>query len=104
MHDFLLATLHMKSMSIFEAGMLICFGASWPFAVRKTYLTKSVKGKSKFFLFLIILGYVFGIVHKVMYSLDFVIWLYVINLLLVAADLSLCIKYSKGLVFNEENK
>lgn len=104
MHDFLLATLHLKSMSIFEAGMLICFGASWPFAVRKTFITKSVKGKSKFFLFLIILGYVFGIVHKVMNSLDIVIWLYVINLLLVSADLFLCFRYSKGLVVNDENK
>ncbi len=104
MQDFLLATLHLKSMSIYEAGMLICFGASWPFAVRKTFITKSVKGKSKFFLFLIILGYVFGIVHKVMNSLDIVIWLYVINLLLVSADLFLCFRYSKGLVINDENK
>lgn len=104
MHDFLMATLHMKSMSIFEAGMLICFGASWPFAVCKTYRTKSVKGKSKFFLFLIILGYVFGVIHKVLYSLDIVFWLYVLNMLLVSADLSLCFKYSKGLVVNDENK
>ena len=27
-------------MSIFEAGMMICFGASWPIAVYKTYKAK----------------------------------------------------------------
>jgi len=101
MHDFLLSTLQIKSMSFFEAGMLICFGASWPFAVRKTFRTKSVKGKSKLFLSLIILGYVFGIIHKVLFSMDIVVWLYVINLLLVGADLSLCIKYSLNGVQNE---
>ena len=80
-------------MSIFEAGMLICFGASWPFAVRKTFRTKSVKGKSKLFLFLIILGYVFGMVNKILNSMDIVFWLYVINLLLVTTDLIFCFMY-----------
>ncbi len=93
MHDFLLSSLQIKSMSFFEAGMLICFGASWPFAVRKTFRTKSVKGKSKLFLSLIILGYVCGIINKILNSMDIVIWLYVINLLLVSADLILCLKY-----------
>ena len=37
-------------MSIFEAIMLICFGASWPAAVYKTYTTKNVEGKSLLFL------------------------------------------------------
>jgi hypothetical protein len=80
-------------MSLFEAGMLICFGASWPFAVRKTFKTKSVKGKSKLFLFLIILGYVFGMVNKILNSMDIVFWLYVINLLLVTTDLIFCFMY-----------
>lgn len=101
MHDFLLSTLQIKSMSIFEAGMLICFGASWPFAVRKTYRTKSVKGKSKLFLTLIIIGYICGIINKVINSMDIVIWLYVINLLLVSADLILCLKYGFYGVQNE---
>ena len=80
-------------MSIYEALMLICFGASWPFAVAKTYRTKDTKGKSKMFLSLIILGYVCGIIHKCIYKPDAVILLYVINLLLVAADLALVLIY-----------
>ena len=41
--DFLTASLQVKSMSIFEAGMIFCFGASWPFALYKTFKTKSAK-------------------------------------------------------------
>ena len=75
--DFLIQSFQIKSMSVFEAGMLICFGASWPFAVMKTYKTKSVKGKSRLFLSLIIIGYIFGIINKIINSVDFVLWLYV---------------------------
>lgn len=79
--------------SFYEISMLLCFGASWPVAVLKTYKTKSVKGKSLLFLFLILLGYVFGIIHKVIYNFDYVIWLYVANGVLVFADMALWFKY-----------
>ncbi len=42
---------------------------------------------------LVILGYIFGIIHKALYSHDIVIWLYVFNALLVATDLSLYFTY-----------
>lgn len=93
MIDFLIQSFHLKSMSIYEAGMLICFGASWPFAVIKTYKTKNVKGKSRLFLTLIILGYVFGMINKILNSVDIVFWLYVINLLLVSTDFVFCLMY-----------
>lgn len=86
MIDFLIQSFQIKSMSFFEAGMLICFGASWPFAVMKTYKTKNVKGKSILFLTLIIIGYICGIINKILNSVDIVFWLYVINLLLVGTD------------------
>lgn len=73
--------------------MLVCFGISWPVAVIKTYKSKTVKGKSFLFLVLILLGYVFGIIHKLIYNLDYVIWLYIINGLLVFADMALWFKY-----------
>ena len=47
-------------MSIFEAGMMVCFGASWPIAAYKTYKAKCVDGKSLRFSSLILLGYVFA--------------------------------------------
>lgn len=98
--DLLIQSFQIKSMSIFEAIMLICFGASWPFAVFKTYSTKSVKGKSRLFLTLIILGYIAGMVNKILNSMDIVFWLYVINLLLVCTDFVLCLIYRN----REENK
>lgn len=80
-------------MSIYEILMLICFGASWPFAVLKTYRTKNVKGKSVLFLSLILVGYICGIIHKCIYKPDAVVWLYVLNLILVGTDLILWFKY-----------
>lgn len=82
-------------MSIFEAIMLICFGASWPAAVYKTYKTKNVEGKSLLFLSLILIGYVAGMTHKVLNSFDFVFWLYVANFVLVMCDFVLYFKYKK---------
>ena len=43
-------------MSIFEAGMMVCFGISWPVAAYKTYKAKCVHGKSIWFSLLILLG------------------------------------------------
>ena len=37
-------------MSIFEAIMLICFGAGWPISVAKALRTKVVSGKSPLFM------------------------------------------------------
>lgn len=93
MLDFLMQSFQFKTMSFFEAGMLICFGASWPFAVMKTYKSKSVKGKSRLFLSLIIIGYIFGIINKILNSMDIVFWLYVVNLLLVGTDFYFCLRY-----------
>lgn len=76
-------------MSILEAGMMFCFGISWPFQVAKTYKTKNVKGKSILFLWLVEAGYLMGMAHKVLYNMDSVIYLYAINFLLVGTDMVL---------------
>jgi hypothetical protein len=44
-------------MSVFEAGMIVCFGISWPVAILKTLKTRSVAGKSRTFLVLVLAGY-----------------------------------------------
>jgi len=99
--DFLMASLQIKSMSIFEAGMLICFGASWPFSLYKTFKTKSVQGKSKVFSSLVILGYLCGMMHKILYRMDIVFWLYVICMLMVTADFIMIVMYRKPVNKNE---
>lgn len=83
-------------MSIFEAGMMMCFGASWPVAAYKTYRAKCVKGKSLTFSCLIMVGYICGIIHKIFFYNDWVIWLYLLNMLFVTIDMILYLKYKKN--------
>ena len=82
-------------MSFFEAGMLICFGISWPFAIAKVIKTKSVKGVSLLFLSLVFIGYILGIIHKYLYSLDMVMFLYVYNAALVLTQIILYFIYDE---------
>lgn len=83
----------MTNFSIWEVLFLLCFAISWPVSIAKSLRTKVVIGKSPLFMSLIVLGYIFGIIHKVLYSHDIVIWLYVFNALLVTMDLVLYFVY-----------
>lgn len=69
--------------------MLMCFGISWPVNVMKSIRMKSAKGKSLAFLIAIFVGYIFGIIHKLIYSRDGVLYLYILNLIMVGMDLAL---------------
>ncbi len=82
-------------MSIFEVLMLLCFGLSWPISIAKALRTKKVSGKSPLFMSIVIAGYASGIMHKIFYSFDWVIWLYGLNMILVAIDMSLYFRYMK---------
>jgi hypothetical protein len=82
-------------LSIFEVIMLVCFGVSWPISIAKALRTKKVAGKSPLFMSIVIAGYVSGIMHKIFYSYNWVIWLYGLNAVLVAIDMSLYFRYSR---------
>ncbi|NLD92220.1 MAG: hypothetical protein GX639_06075 [Fibrobacter sp.] len=82
-------------MSIFEIVMLLCFGVSWPISIAKALKTKKVSGKSPLFMGIVIAGYASGVLHKIFYSFDWVIWLYGMNMVLVAVDMSLYFRYLK---------
>ena len=82
-------------MDIFEIGMLVCFGFAWPTSIYKSIKSKSNEGKSIVFLYVVILGYLFGISHKIARDLDFVIILYGINALMVFTDLMFYYKNKK---------
>jgi hypothetical protein len=75
-------------MSIFEIVMLVCFGISWPFSIHKTYTSRTTKGKSLVFLYVVLAGYAAGILHKIFYRFDGVIIFYIINFCLVAVDIA----------------
>lgn len=83
----------MHTFSIWEVLFLLCFAVSWPISIAKSLRTKVVIGKSPIFMGLIILGYIFGIVHKLLHNPDIVTWLYVFNSTLVAIDLALYFTY-----------
>jgi hypothetical protein len=76
-------------MSIFEAGMLICFGVSWPVNIYKSIKSRTAAGKSVVFLYLVWAGYLSGIINKLLYNFDLIFWLYVLNALLVGTDIVL---------------
>ena len=83
-----------------EALMVLCFGLSWPISVRKSFISRTNKGKSLLFEVFIWVGYVFGITRKVLLwqmaegaALGFMFWLgaffYVFNLLAISVDMLL---------------
>lgn len=79
---------------IFEIIMVVSFGASWPFNVMKSYRARTTKGKSLLFLLLIFFGYIAGIIAKL--TADsfkwYVLFFYVLNLIMVGADLLLYVR------------
>ena len=75
---------------LFEVIMLVCFGISWPISVYKSIKTRSTKGKSVVFIFAIIIGYIAGILSKIMNGdTSYVLVLYCINLAVVSVDMIL---------------
>ncbi|HNX58242.1 MAG TPA: hypothetical protein PKK43_04025 [Spirochaetota bacterium] len=85
-------------MSIFEIIMLLCFGFAWPFSIRKSYVSRSNNGKSLVFLIVVIIGYLAGILHKILYNYDLVIWFYVLDMTMVIIDTSIYVRnYRLGL-------
>lgn len=79
----------MGEFKIFEALMLLCFGVSWPISIVKSFKSRKVGSKSLVFLYFILVGYAAGIVNKLLYSLDVVLVLYILNFIMVATDIVL---------------
>lgn len=75
--------------------MLICFGMAWPFSIIKSFKSKSTNGKSIVFLIVLIIGYVAGIINKILYSNDIVLYLYILNLSMVSIDAILWFRNKK---------
>ncbi len=95
---------------IFEGIMLFCFGLSWPISVYKSITSKSTKGKSVFFLFAILVGYISGITGKIVghvtgkADINIVLALYIINFLVVSTDVVLYFINRKREKKEEQNK
>lgn len=73
--------------AICETMMLVCFGFSWPLNVIKAYKARTAKGTSLPFILLIITGYVFGIVKKVLRcEFDLAFFFYILNIIIVSLN------------------
>ncbi len=81
-----------------EALTIFCFGLSWPISIRKSYISRTAKGKSLFFEVFLLIGYAVGIVRKIIQvtalgSSGFIFYLsfffYVINFIAIAIDIAL---------------
>ena len=83
---------------LFEALTIFCFGLSWPISIRKSYVSRTAKGKSLFFEVFLLVGYAFGIARKIIQvtalgSSGFIFFLsfffYVLNFVEISVDVGL---------------
>jgi hypothetical protein len=96
---------------ILEVTMIVSFGASWPLNVLKSYKARTTKGKSLIFLLLIFFGYIAGIASKLLndsYMAQigqkwYVLFFYVLNFIMVGADLLMYVRNLKLDKMSEEN-
>lgn len=69
--------------------MLLSFGAAWPASIYRSYVSRQTGGKSLLFMYIVLLGYVFGLINKFIHGADYVVAFYVLDILMVSADLML---------------
>lgn len=87
--------------ALFETIMLICFGLSWPISIYKSWTSRTAKGKSVLFAYAIILGYACGILGKIVAgNVNYVVFFYGLNLLMVCVDVIL---YYRNRKLDEQN-
>ena len=84
----------MDIVQLCEIGMLVAFGCSWPFNIIKSWRSRTAKGKSVIFEFIVVFGYLVGLLGKFItwhntgvwaYS----IWFYFADIAMVTVDIIL---------------
>ena len=84
----------MDIVQLCEIGMLVAFGISWPFNIAKSWRSRTAKGKSVAFEWIVVLGYCVGLLGKLIsYSrtgvLAYSTWFYLADIAMVATDIVL---------------
>ena len=81
---------------IFEAAMLVCFAASWPFNLRRAYLARTNVGTSITFMSIVLIGYLFGVANKLVNDdINYVLAFYILDIALVSAGVLIYIRNRK---------
>ena len=89
----------MDVVQLCEIGMLVAFGFSWPFNILKSWRSRTAKGESVVFEFIVVFGYLIGLSGKIItyqrtgvwaYS----IWFYLADIAMVTADIVLYFRNS----------
>ena len=80
--------------------MLVLFGISWPFNISKAWKSRTAKGKSVTFEFLVVAGYLIGLSGKfVTYHRTgiwaYSIWFYIADIVMVLIDIALYFRNTK---------
>ena len=84
----------MDAVQLCEIAMLLLFGLSWPFNIAKSWRSRTAKGKSVVFEFIVIFGYLVGLLGKyISYTRTGVwaysVWFYLADIAMVAIDIVL---------------
>ncbi len=84
----------MDAVQLCEIGMLVAFGLSWPFNIAKSWRSRTAKGKSVLFEFIILFGYFIGLLGKFITLqrsgvLPWSTWVYFADIAMVSADVAL---------------
>ncbi len=84
----------MDVVQLCEIGMLIAFGFSWPFNIAKSWRSRTAKGKSVIFEFIVVFGYLIGLLGKHITwqrsgTLPWSTWFYLADIAMVTVDIVL---------------
>ena len=85
--------------------MLIAFGVSWPFNIIKSWKSKTAKGKSIVFEYIVVAGYLIGLLGKIISwritgELAYSIWFYIADIIMVVTDIVL---YYRNVALDRQN-
>ena len=74
--------------------MLIAFGFSWPFNIIKSWKSGTARGKSIAFEYIIVAGYLIGLLGKIIswritVELAYSVWFYIADIIMVVTDIVL---------------
>ena len=99
----------MDIVQLCEIGMLVAFGFSWPFNIIKSWRSRTAKGKSVVFEFIVVFGYLVGVLGKFITwhntgVLAYSVWCYFADIAMVTIDIILYFRNTRLDRQAEKNK